>query len=430
MEDDTTITEENNITSSKKRSIRTKKNDVDVKEKKPTRTKKSDTTLAKSKDVVINEESTTKKRSTRKKKEEVDTEEKKTTRVRKTDSKSVKKKDDVIKDEPVTKKRTTRVKKDDAVKEEKKTTRAKRIGDETKEKKTIRTKKTDTVLEEKISEELKEELKTKKRTTRVKKEEVEAKEETTKTRKKSTNKKEDTNVTETATEVKKTRTSVRSSYYLFQMNTYLLNGLSLLLIILGCLLFYLLYGDKSLGVLSENLNIVIVLYLPYLILHELLHSLGYVIYGADFNNITYGAHLEKGILCCLCKQNIDKRNILHSLLYPFILIGILTLVIGIIFNYPILIILSLANISGCSGDLIMFYHLSKLNDYQFSEYNDPIAFALYTKNDFSNLKMFGLDYVEKKTRLERNDLRKVVVSKTSIIILVVFYLLMIFTMVA
>ena len=222
------------------------------------------------------------------------------------------------------------------------------------------------------------------------------------------------------------RQYTKKNYYLFKMNTLFLNGFSLLLIVLCSLLFILIYGNITIEVLRSSMNIIIVLYIPYLILHEQLHSLAYVIYGADFKNITFGAHLEKGVLCCLCKQRINKKNILHSLLYPFIIIGVLTLVIGLIVNYPVLVILSLINIAGCSGDLVMFYHLSKLNDFEFSEYDDPIAFGLYTKNDFSKLNMFGLDYVGKKARLERKDLRKVVISKPSIVMLVVFYLLMIF----
>ena len=230
------------------------------------------------------------------------------------------------------------------------------------------------------------------------------------------------------TETKTKRKYTKRYYYMFKMNTYFLNGFSLVLIAFCCLFFYLLYGNNSINILRENMNIIVFLYIPYLVLHEQLHSLAYVIYGADFKNITYGVHLEKGILCCLCKQRIDKRNILHSLLYPFVIIGIITLIIGILVNYPVLVILSLTNIAGCSGDLVMFYHLSKLNDFEFSEYNDPIAFGLFTKEDFSNLKMFGLDYVGKKANLVRNDLRKVVVSKTSVILLIVFYLLMILTM--
>ena len=216
----------------------------------------------------------------------------------------------------------------------------------------------------------------------------------------------------------------KKSYYLFKMNTLFLNGFSLILIVLCALFFMLIYGNKTIEVLQSSMGIIIVLYIPYLILHEQLHSLAYVIYGADFKNITFGAHLEKGVLCCLCKQRISKRNILHSLLYPFTIIGVITLIIGLIIDYPVLVILSLINIAGCSGDLVMFYHLSKLNDFEFSEYDDPIAFGLYTKNDFSKLNMFGLDYVGKKASLERKDLRKVVISKQSVIMLVLFYLLM------
>lgn len=230
-----------------------------------------------------------------------------------------------------------------------------------------------------------------------------------------------------AKKTKEKRNYTKKSYYLFKMNTIFLNGFSLIIIVFCVMFFWLIYGNNSINVLNDNMKMLIILYIPYLILHEQLHSLAYVIYGADFKNITYGAYLEKGILCCLCKQRIDKRNIIHSLLYPFVIIGLFTLVIGILVNYPLLVILSLTNIAGCSGDLVMYYHLSKLNDFEFSEYNDPMAFGLFSKNDLSNLKMFGLDYVGKKARLERNDLRKVVISKPSIILLVTFYVLMIIT---
>ena len=226
----------------------------------------------------------------------------------------------------------------------------------------------------------------------------------------------------------KVKDVVKKNYYLFKMDTRFLNWLSLVLILICFLIFYIIYGKDTIDLLYYNLNMVIILYLPYLVLHELLHSLGYVIYGADFKNITYGAHLEKGVLCCLCKQRISKRNILYSLLYPFFIIGIFTFILGIIINSPLLIILSTINISGCSGDLVMFYHLSKLNDFEFSEYNDPIAFGLYTKEDFSNLNMFGLTYIGKYPRLDKDDLRKVVISKKSIIIFIIFYALFTLTL--
>lgn len=216
---------------------------------------------------------------------------------------------------------------------------------------------------------------------------------------------------------------MEKKYYMFKMNMTVLNLFSIILIILAFGLFYLLYKDNYYIVINNVGGYYLLLYIPYLIFHELLHSLAYVIYGADFKNITYGAHLEKGVLCCLCKQNINKKNILHSLLYPFIFIGVITLIIGILINNPLLILLSLTNISGCSGDLIMFYHLVKLKDYEFSEYDDPTSFGIYTDKDLSKMKMFGLEYVGKKSKLKRDDLKKVQISKASIGILIAFYLL-------
>ena len=162
--------------------------------------------------------------------------------------------------------------------------------------------------------------------------------------------------------------------------------------------------------------------LPYFALHEVLHSIGYVLNGADFKYITYGAHLEKGVFCCLCKQNVSKRCILISLLFPFFFIGVVTYIIGIVFNIPILILLSIMNIAGCSGDLIMFYSLSKLKNYEYSEYDDPISFGLYTEEDLSKKKLPCLKYVGTKDELERNDLKKISVSKTSIAIIIIYML--------
>ena len=223
---------------------------------------------------------------------------------------------------------------------------------------------------------------------------------------------------------------MKKNYYIFKMNTIFLNGFSIVLIIMMAMVFYLIYGKESMDVLDNSFILVMLLYIPYLMLHEVFHSISYVKHGAKFKNITYGAHLEKGILCCLCKQNINKKNILFSLLSPFIYLGIIALIIGIVINLPVLVILALSNITGCSGDLVMFYHLSKLDNFEFSEYNNPVAFGLYTKNDFSKLRMFGLDYVGKKNKLERDDLRKIVISKSSIILFIVFYLLILFTIIA
>ena len=207
-------------------------------------------------------------------------------------------------------------------------------------------------------------------------------------------------------------------YYLYQLNNNTLTILSLVLMFLG---FILIGVFKHIGILhegSKDFMIAMLLLVPYFCFHEVLHSISYVLHGAKYQNITYGAHLEKGVLCCLCKQNISKRNILTSLLYPFFFIGICTLGIGLWFdNYP-LVLLSLLNIAGCSGDLLMFIGLVSLKNYEYSEYDDPTSFGLYTSDNLENHKMFGLRYIGKKESLVREDFRKFDINPLSAVVLI------------
>lgn len=214
-------------------------------------------------------------------------------------------------------------------------------------------------------------------------------------------------------------------YYIYKMNGIALNVISLVLFIIMILLTYFLYPNVYSVFENMNLILLFVITFGYLVLHELLHSLAYVIYGGKYNKIIYGIALELGVFYCLCKQNISKNNILHSLLYPFVFIGIITYVIGIIFDIPLLIFLSVINITGCSGDIIMFLFIRKLKDIEFSEMDDPISFGIYANKDISKISHFGLDYLGTKEKIDRNDFTKIIVSKPSKYILIILLVLLI-----
>lgn len=217
---------------------------------------------------------------------------------------------------------------------------------------------------------------------------------------------------------------MNKKYYLFKMKMGPLTMVSFILFFLMIGITYLFGYIESINyVLNMNIFLLLIIYFAYLFLHELLHSLAYVIYGGKYNKITYGISLELGVLYCLCKQNISKKNILHSLMYPFIFIGIITYIISIIFNLPILLWLSIFNISGCSGDIIMFIFISRLKNIEFSEMDDPISFAIYSKNDVSKISHYGLEYIGEKVKIERNDFTKIKVSKQSYYILAIMIIL-------
>lgn len=213
----------------------------------------------------------------------------------------------------------------------------------------------------------------------------------------------------------------KKKYYIYEMNMNVLNVVSILLFIVMVLLTFLLFEKGIIKNINYPIGIIFLLMVPYLCIHELLHSLAYVLHGADFKNITYGANLEKGVLCCLCKQNVTKRNILTSLIYPFIFIGVITYIIGIIIDSPIMIALSVINISGCSGDLIMFFDFLTIKNFEYSEFDNPTAFGLYSEEDFSRKKLFGLDYKETANKLRIKDLKKITISKVSIVYFILIF---------
>lgn len=210
-------------------------------------------------------------------------------------------------------------------------------------------------------------------------------------------------------------------YYVFKMNMNVLNIFSFVLLGIVIGISILIYKDfwKEYTDNFFKMGLFLLAFFGYMILHELLHALSYIIHGAKSKNITFGIHLEDNILCCLCKQDITKKNILMSLLYPFFFIGIVTYVIGAIFKLPMLFLLSIFNLSGCIGDIVMFIFISRLpKDIKFSEFDDPTSFAILSSEDLSDRKPFGLKYERTVSTLEKKDMKRLRVSKKSIIFMV------------
>lgn len=177
-----------------------------------------------------------------------------------------------------------------------------------------------------------------------------------------------------------------------------------------------------------NTCILFILIILYLMLHELLHGIGYFIGGAKHKNITYGIELEKGIFYAMAYQELTKKNILISLQMPFMVIGVITYIIGVVFNIPIFVLLSIINISGAAMDLAMFIYIMRLpKNITYSESGNPDEFVLISEEDLTKKKSLFLKVVEvkdyKKSDFEFKNLKKVKVTKTSIIILIIFILL-------
>lgn len=223
---------------------------------------------------------------------------------------------------------------------------------------------------------------------------------------------------------------MKEKRYFYEMDSKILNILSIVLFIIVSLITYLIIWLCNINIELDffTFTLALLLSLPYSMFHEVLHSIGYVLNGANFKYITYGIHLEKSIMCCSCKQEISRKNILWSLVYPLIFIGIITYVIGLIFNLQILLLLSIINIAGCIGDIIMFMDFLTIKKFRFFEYDNPMAFGIITDENMENRKLFGIKRIEEKEVIQTVD-KKVTVSKSSIIIILFFVVICLINMI-
>lgn len=213
--------------------------------------------------------------------------------------------------------------------------------------------------------------------------------------------------------------------YVYKMNLLPANILCILIFII-CLIIPVIF---KINVFQYNNYFIVFLFIIlYLMLHELFHGFGYLIGGTKRKYITYGIELEKGIFYAMAYSKLTKKNILISLLMPFIVIGVITYVIGIIFNIPLLVFLSAVNISGASMDLAMFIYFLRLpKDFTYSESGNPDEFVVISSEDLSKKKSIFLKIVEVKDYKEKDfefkNLKKVKITKLSIVLLILFLIL-------
>ena len=214
-------------------------------------------------------------------------------------------------------------------------------------------------------------------------------------------------------------------YYTYKMNMLFLNVFSVVLLVFMVLFTYFLTGNLS---FIEDIKLIsIVCIILWVFLHEILHSIGFMSLGkVKWKNVVYGAELEKGIFYCMCKQEISKANIIVSLLFPLVLIGIVTYIIGLSINNDLLILLSIFNISGAVGDIAMLIDIIRMpNDIKYLDLDDTTSFTILSKKNLSKNKYISIldktgTYNE---RVKAKDYTKLKVSKYSKYFLIIFIII-------
>ncbi len=212
--------------------------------------------------------------------------------------------------------------------------------------------------------------------------------------------------------------------YVYKMNLVPANILGIVIFIILVVFSFLIKADMY---VDMNLAVLFLIMLLYLALHEFLHGVGYLIGGTKRKNISYGIALEKGILYCMAYQELTKKNILISLQMPFMVIGVITYIIGYFLNIPVLIWLSIVNLIGASMDLMMFLYILRLKDVVYSESGEPDQFVLISKEDLTKKKSIYFKIVDikdyKASDYKFKDIKKISISKQSYIVIGILVLL-------
>lgn len=209
-------------------------------------------------------------------------------------------------------------------------------------------------------------------------------------------------------------------YYKFDLDVLLANIVAILILVIGVLTFAFIKGGSSL----YYGGIGIIIMFLYFVLHEIFHGIGYSLFAKNKKNIKYGAVLEKSVFYAMCQEEINKKAIIISLLFPLIFLTIVTGIIGIIFKIDGLVLLSILNLSGASGDILMLLLIFKLpKDIKYIDYDNAIGCYFISKHDLSKYKSIGVKYIESgehKPSLINKDIPRIYISKPSIPILLFF----------
>lgn len=105
------------------------------------------------------------------------------------------------------------------------------------------------------------------------------------------------------------------------------------------------------------------MYLVSIPLHEALHYCGFVLLnGVDQRDVEFRFNRETMSPCVICKVNTTVIRYKIAALLPFIFLGILPFVYGLLKPDPTVFVVSVFNITACVGDLILFFLLLRLDN--------------------------------------------------------------------
>lgn len=139
------------------------------------------------------------------------------------------------------------------------------------------------------------------------------------------------------------------------------------------------YGFSLLGIAYF-----IVGYIVLILLHELFHLIGFVVFGGvPLSSLSYGMELSKGYAYATSRAPIQNKTMRKVLLLPFWTTAVVPTIIGFWTQDQVLVLLGAMLAAGAAGDFLMYGKLRKEKDEAWI-LDDPSQPRLYVYDEHPN----------------------------------------------
>lgn len=156
--------------------------------------------------------------------------------------------------------------------------------------------------------------------------------------------------------------------------------LALPFIAVGIVLFFLLWQGASFRISLPGLVILLVAFLLSIIVHELLHGLGWGLFCKQgFKSIRFGVMWKMLTPYCHCKEALSFWPYFCGGMLPFFILGLIPLIIALVIGSPLLLAFSFLSILGAGGDLTIMGMLMKHRNALIVDHPSDCGFYAYTK---------------------------------------------------
>ncbi len=124
------------------------------------------------------------------------------------------------------------------------------------------------------------------------------------------------------------------------------------LFVIGYGLYFLIHRDLALY--RFNIIVFIVVFLALIVVHELIHGLCWSIFTPHrFQDIEFGLMKPSMTPYCTCLVPLKKQQHIFGTAMPFLVLGLLPMIMGIVLKQPDLLFLGIMMADGAAGDLMV-----------------------------------------------------------------------------